>query len=552
MSKIVVSIQDSDSAINVAKTTALRPCSSSSFLSSTCPPLVAGSQSISNMTKPLIQPKLKIGATNDKYEQEADRVADQVMRMPEPGAVQTQNSPLQIQRVCPECEEKLQRQIKEEEEEELIQTKPIIQRQPEEEEEELIQTKAGAGQTPQLDPETASQIQGLRGRGQALDSSIRAFMEPRFGQDFSQVRVHADKRAADLARSINARAFTVGHDVVFGSGEYYSGGSSGKKLLAHELTHVVQQHGGPVSVRRKVDVDNFEVEEFDRRTLQSYLKTIAGGEIEDYNDSDDKARRIVKEWRRGKRKKLGAKTKTTLIREMQRGFTGDDDERAILALLLHSDDRDLKVIFAANGGIDPEALDSDFHTDEEDVLRAFYDRKFVGGREKALSGSRKLRSQRASRKRRQRASRKKKYKLDAMDKAVLSKLKQAMELSKENERENCGNVFATTEQNFRVTGPKVGKEPEPGKAPTCEANDSPVHGETWVAYYHSHIPTPNFVPYMKATDPNLVFSFEDKIAAQEKNIVYYLVNWKKVVFRYNPDPDLEKGQYTKFKRIHKF
>lgn len=84
MNKASVSPQESDSVINVAKTSALRPRSSSSLLSSTRPPLVARSQSISYITKPIIQPKLKIGAPNDKYEQEADRLAEKVLRMPGP------------------------------------------------------------------------------------------------------------------------------------------------------------------------------------------------------------------------------------------------------------------------------------------------------------------------------------------------------------------------------------------------------------------------------------------------------------------------------------
>jgi hypothetical protein len=81
----------------------------------------------------------------------------------------------------------------------------------------------------------------LRAPGQQLDSGTRAFMEPRFGHDFSQVRVHTDGKAADSARSVNAQAYTVGRNVVFGTGQYAPGTSLGNRLLAHELTHVAQQ-----------------------------------------------------------------------------------------------------------------------------------------------------------------------------------------------------------------------------------------------------------------------------------------------------------------------
>jgi hypothetical protein len=153
---------------------------------------------------------------------------------------------------------------------------------------------------------------------------------------------------------------------------------------------VIQQCKGSTVVQRKIDVDDFEVDEFDERTLRDYLAKVAGGKIEDYSDSDEKARFIVRQWRNGRRA-LEPQSRATLIREMQSGFTGDDDERAILTLLLHSDARSLEVIFAPGGGIDPADLDSDFQGEEEDVLRAFYDRKFEGGRTAALRGSRKLR-----------------------------------------------------------------------------------------------------------------------------------------------------------------
>ena len=91
----------------------------------------------------------------------------------------------------------------------------------------------------------------LRSPGQPLDASARSFMEPRFGHDFSGVRVHADDRAATSARAVNALAYTVGRDVVFGAGQYAPGTIAGKRLLAHELTHVVQQsRAASLSIQR--------------------------------------------------------------------------------------------------------------------------------------------------------------------------------------------------------------------------------------------------------------------------------------------------------------
>jgi Domain of unknown function (DUF4157) len=86
----------------------------------------------------------------------------------------------------------------------------------------------------------------LRSPGEALDAGVRAFMEPRFGHDFRQVRVHADARAAESAQAVRARSYTVGQHVVFGAASYAPGTADGRRLIAHELSHVVQQRRGPV------------------------------------------------------------------------------------------------------------------------------------------------------------------------------------------------------------------------------------------------------------------------------------------------------------------
>ena len=184
-----------------------------------------------------LQPKLTIGAPNDKYEQEADRVAEQVMRMPEPW----------VQRpVEPE---------EEEEEKEAIQTKLAdgmqVQRQvePEEEEEEPIQTKQVSTHAPPVTPNLATRIQSLKGAGQPLPPTVRSYMEPRFGHDFSRVRVHTDAKAAETARVLNAQAFTTGRNVIFGAGQYGPGTSTGNRLLSHELTHVIQQSQQPLKLQ---------------------------------------------------------------------------------------------------------------------------------------------------------------------------------------------------------------------------------------------------------------------------------------------------------------
>jgi hypothetical protein len=124
----------------------------------------------------------------------------------------------------------------------VVSSEAKVQRQVEEEEgEESLQIKKMESTTPELTDDLKSQIPAIRGGGQPLPKSERGFFEPRFGADFSGVRVHSDSKANQLARSINAKAFTIGQDVVFGSGQYSPGSRMGRSLLAHEMTHVVQQ-----------------------------------------------------------------------------------------------------------------------------------------------------------------------------------------------------------------------------------------------------------------------------------------------------------------------
>ena len=157
-----------------------------------------------------MQRKLMIGATHDPMEHEADRVADQVMRMPEPG---------------------LQRQANSERDEAFLQAKPVIQR------------KSFATQDSETAPPN-SVHELLRSPGQPLGTAERHFFEPRFGHDFSQVRVHTNALAGESARAVYARAYTVGGNIAFAEGQYSPSTAEGKRLLAHELTHVVQQGGG--------------------------------------------------------------------------------------------------------------------------------------------------------------------------------------------------------------------------------------------------------------------------------------------------------------------
>jgi hypothetical protein len=118
----------------------------------------------------------------------------------------------------------------------------------------------------------------LRSPGQPLDAQTRGFMETRFGHDFSQVRVHADSRAGESARSVGALAFTAGRNVVFGAGQYSPQSAAGRKLLAHELTHVVQQRFGTPAVQSLSAIDR-EDSYLEREARHTAEEVVAGRNV---------------------------------------------------------------------------------------------------------------------------------------------------------------------------------------------------------------------------------------------------------------------------------
>ncbi len=216
-----------------------------------------------------IQAKLSISEPGDEYEREADQVADQVMRMTEPEvstqALETSEKQApEIQRTCAACEE-----------EEQVQRETGGETLPGE-----ASTEAGAGMSAELE----SGIDALRDRGQPLPPSARDFFEPRLGYDFGGVRLHTGAQAGELARSVNARAFTIGREIVFAPGEYATETAVGKRLLAHELVHVVQQASNAMTQRLSRT-----------RTIQ---RVCSGGKVETANailsDKEEDYRKAVR------------------------------------------------------------------------------------------------------------------------------------------------------------------------------------------------------------------------------------------------------------------
>jgi len=157
--------------------------------------------------KQFIQPKLKVSTPGDRFEQEADRIADEILSTHAPHAPDATTTPVTQNGAGARLQSKSRAAH--------------------------VESESSVG--------VASPTDAMRGGGQPLPSSVRDFFESRLGHDFGHVRVHTDARAAKSAQAFDARAYTLGSDVVFGAGEYNPETAAGRRLLAHELTHVLQQ-----------------------------------------------------------------------------------------------------------------------------------------------------------------------------------------------------------------------------------------------------------------------------------------------------------------------
>ena len=184
---------------------------------------------------PVIQAKLTISHPDDPFEKEADSVADKVMRMPDPEELCATRSPdytkapvHSVYRLCASCDDGLSKRT------DIAKPADIGSAG-------QIDRMGSAAEVPQVTPTVVANIHAMQGGGSPLPAATRAFFEPRFGADFSHVRVHTGSRADATAKSINAKAFTVGADIAFAGGHYSPSSQEGQRLLAHELTHVVQQ-----------------------------------------------------------------------------------------------------------------------------------------------------------------------------------------------------------------------------------------------------------------------------------------------------------------------
>ena len=226
---------------------------------------------------PIVQAKLRIGPPNDKYEQEADRIANEAVQMTDPKATERNGlAPISLaprgslwrecntcssgEDLCPNCEQ-----------------------------EEKLRRKERGSATEFSSTAPSIVDQALSSPGQPIETATRAYFESRFGRSLSEVRVHTDVGAARSARAVNALAYTAGRDIVFGSDQYAPRSETGRRLLAHELTHVLQQGTIPArdsAIMRQeagvdIDIDSDEMEppdvDVDKETPPADVEDVGEG-----------------------------------------------------------------------------------------------------------------------------------------------------------------------------------------------------------------------------------------------------------------------------------
>lgn len=202
--------------------------------------------------RPFFQPKLTVNQPGDVYEQEADEIADHVMQMGNEASAPGNTMP-GIQRKCQHCQD----------------------------EDKSMHRKEDTTETPQVTAGNEAYINSLGGKGSPLSATERQFFEPRMGYDLSGVRLHTGSDAAASAKDVNALAYTHGNNIVFGAGQYQPGTGAGAHLMAHELTHTLQQKGnGLQRLQRKKPAPTQPVSS---ETNQSVTETISNAPAK-YND----------------------------------------------------------------------------------------------------------------------------------------------------------------------------------------------------------------------------------------------------------------------------
>jgi hypothetical protein len=367
-----------------------------------------------------------------------------------------------------------------------------------------LQRRAGAaaagGETAPASVERA-----LAGAGRSLEPGVRRDMEQRFGHDFARVRVHSGTAAERSARDVSAEAYTVGSDIVFGAGRYAPAIPDGRRLLAHELAHVVQQGGAPGLLQRKPEAGGkgtpqpSEKEKNARSFVDGVIWMLSfsawqyrSGQLlehpERFPNSLNKDLEVMRYWF------LQARSRVT----SELG----DDKSLQQKLIDHYRTYVYTTIVAF------EAKDKQpawkLYQANKDVIHELAGPPPAG------------------------KAKPKAYEPDALDQVAIPALKNLLCRTRQTGLEHCGNIIKTADGSLRVTGPHR------GEVGICNAQDAIRQDESRVGYYHSH-PEGQGLGFSKPGMNGRTVG--DTESAEDNRIDYYLINSKGDMLRYIPSRD---------------
>ena len=315
-----------------------------------------------------VQTRLTVGAVDDPLEHEADAMADTVMRMPNVSDTSTVSDTFSqnsfIQRKCAACEE-----------EEKAQRKPLSASIT-----PFIQTKTnGEGTT---SASLSNKINSSRGSGSSMDEGTKTFMENRFGSDFSSVKIHTGSESVMMNRELSAKAFTVGNDIYFNEGQYNPQSDSGKHLLAHELTHTLQQGAAATTIHcaKNDDPPNLDYKQLAKQVYDAIYRPgtdeeavyAALGQLNRDNKAIEKFKQVYFN-----------EYKVPLLTDIDGDFSGTELEYALQLLNMGTPGSDQRIAPLSQKGTDEythdvhtaavrirEAVETTWGTDEEAIYAA--------------------------------------------------------------------------------------------------------------------------------------------------------------------------------------
>ena len=380
-----------------------------------------------------------------------------------------------------------------------------------------VQRKASSGNAVETAPPAVDKT--LRASGQTLDKGTRSDMETRFGHDFSQVRIHTDAEAAASARAVNASAYTVGRDIVFGTGQFSPGSHEGRRLLAHELAHVIQQGAAPNAGFLQCSSEPSDCETAmkeqnpEKMRDPEEVKVLCAADRARKNPKDDTRMMLSAA-------EIVYRLANLYLPDLAKRISGVGFSRSVEGIRVETDQDSISITAGREFvlGVTGEAL----------AKRVTELRSAMLAKTKPSKPDNAAPAAAAAQTGNPEAAVKKPPVPDMLDQVAVPALKDIYCRTQATGLEHCGNIIRSAEGALRATGPYKGKEG------ICNAMDKIRQDERRVGYYHSH-PAGQGLGFSQPGMNGRATGDTDE--AEDNRIDYYLINSEGKMLRYAPSKD---------------